>query len=119
MELSLTVGNRAPASDERWTVPLHLSFPLSRVALVPEGGDFVGRLVVFVGARQLDGRQSDLQRQEHEIRIPAAQATTTAAQSFGIDLQLLMGRGQHRLGVGVLDVVTRQASYQRLVVAVP
>jgi VWFA-related protein len=119
MELSLAAGSRVPASDERWTVPLHLSLPLSRVALVPEGGDYVGRLVLFVGAREVDGRQSDVQRQEHEIRIPAAQAATAAGQSFGIDLQLLMGRGQHRVGVGVLDVVTRQASYQRLVVTVP
>ena len=119
MELSLTAGSRVPASDERWTAPLHLSFPLSRVALVPEGGDYVGRLVLFVGARELDGRQSDTQRQEHEIRIPAAQVAAAAAQSFGIDLQLLMGRGQHRVGVGVLDLVTRQASYARLILTVP
>lgn len=119
MELSLTAGSPVPASDERWTLLLHLSFPLSRVALVPEGGDYVGRLVLFVGAREFDGRQSDTQRQEHEIRIPAAQVAAAAAQSFGIDVQLLMGGGQHRVGVGVLDVVTRQASYQRLIVTVP
>lgn len=119
MELSLAAGSRVPASDERWTVPLHLSLPLSRVALVPEGGDYVGRLVLFVGAREVDGRQSDVQRQEHEIRIPAAQAATAAGRSFGIDLQLLMSRGQHRVGVGVLDVVTRQASYARLILTVP
>lgn len=119
MELSLSAGSRVPASDDRWTLPLHLSFPLSRVALVPEGGDYVGRLVLFVGARKLDGRQSDTQRQEHEIRIPAAQAAAAAEQSFGIDLQLLMGQGQHRVGVGVLDLVTRQASYARLILTVP
>jgi hypothetical protein len=75
--------------------------------------------VLFVGARELDGRQSDTQRQEHEIRIPAAQVAAAAEQSFGIDLQLLMGRGQHRVGVGVLDLVTRQASYARLILTVP
>ena len=119
MELSLTAGSRVPASADRWTAPLSLSFPLSRIALVPEGGDYVGRLVLFVGARQVDGRQSDMQRQEHEIRIPAAQIETAAGQRFSIDLQLLMGAGQHRVGIGVLDVVTRQASYERLILTVP
>ena len=119
MDLNLTAGSRVPASADRWTAPLRLSFPLSRVALVPEGGDYVGRLVLFVGARQVDGRQSDMQRQEHEIRIPAAELDTAVEQRFGIDLQLLMGAGQHRVGVGVLDVVTRQASYERLIVSVP
>jgi len=119
MELALSAAGAAPASAERWTLPLHLSLPLSRVALVPEGGDYVGRLVVFVGARQTDGRQSDMQRQEHEIRVPADQIAAAAERSFGIDLQLLLGAGQQRIGVGVLDLVTRQASYQRLVVSVP
>ncbi len=119
MDLSLAAASRVPASDDRWTMPLRVSFPLSRIALVPEGDDYVGRLVLFVGARQVDGRQSDMQRQEHEIRIPAAQLDAAAEQRFGIDLQLLMGAGQHRVGVGVLDVVTRQASYDRLIVTVP
>jgi len=119
MDVSLTAASPVPASDDRWTTPLRLSFPLSRVALVPEGGDYVGRLVLFVGARHVDGRQSDMQRQEHEIRIPAAQLDAAVEQRFGVDLQLLMGAGQHRVGVGVLDVVTRQASYERLIVSVP
>lgn len=119
MGLSLSAGSRVPAAGERWTLPLHLSLLLSKVALIPEGEDYVGRLVLFFGARELDGRQSDMQRQEHEIRIPADQVAAAAAQSFGIDLQLLMAQGQHRIGVGVLDLVTRQASYERLVVTVP
>jgi len=119
MELTLSAGSAAPASADRWTLPLHLSFPLSRVALVPEGGDYVGRLVVFVGARQIDGRQSDLQRQEHEVRVPAAQIAAAGERSFGIDVQLLLGAGQQRVAVGVLDLVTRQASYERVIVTVP
>jgi VWFA-related protein len=119
MELSLSAGARAPASADRWTVPLHASFPLAKIALVPEGDDYVGRLVLFLGARDVDGRQSEMQRQEHEIRIASDQYETAREQRFGIDVQLLLREGQHRVAVGLMDQLTRQAAYERLVVTVP
>jgi VWFA-related protein len=119
MDLDLTAGSRAPASEDRWTVPLHVSFPLSRIALVPEGGDYVGRLVLFVGARDVEGRQSEMQQQEHEVRVPADQYGEARGRRFGIDVQLLLRSGQQRIAVGLMDQLTRQASYDRVVVAVP
>jgi hypothetical protein len=119
LQLELTSGASAPASGDRWTVPLHVSFPLAKIALVPEAGDYVGRVVLFIGARDVDGRQSEMQRQEHEIRVPAEQYDEAATRRFGIDVQLLLREGQHRVAVGVMDQLTRQAGYERVVVTVP
>ena len=119
MELTLDAGSRAPVSEDRWTVPLHVSFPLSRIALVREGDDYVGRLVLFLGARDVDGRQSEMQRQEHEVRVPADQYEQARERRFGIDVQLLLGAGQQRIAVGLMDQLTRQAAYDRVVVSVP
>ncbi len=105
-------GTPAPATAERWTVPLHISFPIANVALIPEGEDYVGRVLLFVAARDTEGRQSDIQRQEHEVRIPAADYEVAQEQRFGIDVSLLMEPGSYRVAVGLMDQITRQAAYQ-------
>jgi VWFA-related protein len=119
MELELTPGRPEPAAGTRWGVPLHLSFPLEKVALLELGGDYVGRVVLFIGAQDIKGRNSEIQRQEHEVRIPAADYEKALRQRFGIDFKLLLDEGQQRVAVGLMDQITRRASYERIVVTVP
>jgi len=119
MELELTPGRPEPAAGTRWGVPLHLSFPLEKVALLEIGGDYVGRVVLFIGAQDLKGRNSEIQRQEHEVRIPAADYEKALKQRFGIDFKLLLDEGKQRVAVGLMDQITRRASYERIVVSVP
>ncbi len=119
MDLAVDRGRASPAAADRWSVPLHLSFPLQTIALVPQGEEYLGQVVLFLGARDMAGRSSEMQRQEHEIRIPAEQYQAATEQRFGIDFQLLLREGQHRVSVGLMDRVTRQAAYDRIVVTVP
>jgi hypothetical protein len=119
MNLDVAAGEPAPATGARWTVPLHLSFPLDRIALIPEADEYVGRLLLFLGARNLEGRNSELQRQEHEVRVAAADIERARGQRFGIEVKLLLEESQHRVAVGLMDRMTRQASYERVVVSVP
>jgi VWFA-related protein len=119
MGLELTTGEAAPAASNRWTVPLHLSFPIASLALVPEVDDYVGRVVLILGARDVEGRQSELQRQEHEIRVPAADYDVARDRRFGIDVRLLLEEERYRVAVGLMDRVTRQASYDRVALTVP
>ncbi len=119
MDLELTVGQPAPATGSRWTAPVHLSFPLDRVALMPVGEEYLATIVLFVGARDADGRQSEIQRQEHEIRIPAADIEAARGTRFGIDTQLLLDEGRHRISIGLMDSITRQASYEQMTLSVP
>ncbi len=119
MDLEISRGRASPASADQWSVPVHLSFPLDAIALVPQGDEYLGQVVLFLGARDLQGRSSEMQRQEHEIRIPADQYQGAREQRFGIDFQLLLREGQHRVGVGLMDRITRQAAYDRMVVTVP
>ena len=72
MGLEVEAGTPAAATADRWLLPARLSFPLSSVALLPEGDDFVARIVLFIAARDTDGKRSDLVRQMHEIRVPTA-----------------------------------------------
>jgi VWFA-related protein len=118
MQLEVETGVAAPASEKRWLLPTHISFPVRKIALLPEGSDYVGRIVLFVAARDTNGKQSDLVRQEHEIRVPAADYEDAQRQRWGIDTSLLMESGRYKISVAVLDPLTRQDSYRTIAVAV-
>jgi VWFA-related protein len=112
MQVEVATGNPAPASAGRWTVPMEVSFPIETVALLPEGDDYVGRVVLFAAARDVEGKQSDIVRQEHEIRIPAGDYDDARSRRFTVGTNLLMETGSYTLSVGLMDQVTRVASYQ-------
>jgi VWFA-related protein len=111
MELDIETGTPSAASERRWLLPAHISFPISNVALLPVGDDYVGQVVIFIAARDSEGKQSDLVRQEHEIRVPAADYEQAQRQRWGIDTSLLMESGRYRIAVALLDPLTRQDSF--------
>ena len=73
---------------------------------------------MFVAVRGTDGKQSDMVRQDHEIRVPAAEYDQAQRQRWAIDTQLLMESGRYKIAVAILDPLTRQDSYQTIAVAV-
>ncbi len=114
LDIRVKTGNPSPASKSRWTLPIEVSFPLKQLALLPEGDDYVGRAVMFVAARDRDGGQSDLVRQQHEVRVPAADYKKLKQEKFIISASLLMESGSFTVSVGLMDQVTRQASYDQV-----
>lgn len=116
--VDVVTGTPAPASEKRWLLPTHISFPLANVAMLPEGEDFVARVVFFIAARDTKGKRSDLVRQEHEVRIPADHYEEARGKRFGIDTQLLMERGRYKISVAILDPITRQDSYETVTTSV-
>jgi len=114
MAISVETGDPAPAADERSILPFEIGFPLDSIAMVPEGDEFVGRVVVFIAVRDEKGRQSDMQRRDHEIRIPQSDFEAHHSERFVIELPLLMRSGSFRIVVGVLDRLTRQTSYSTI-----
>ncbi len=119
MGLELSAATPVAASETRWMVPLHLSIDLGKVALLNLGDDLLGRVVIFIGARDEEGRNTEVQQQEHEISLPRADYLAAGRERFGIDFKLLLEEGRHRISVGVMDPITRQDSYQKIVVTVP
>ncbi len=110
--VDVVTGTPAPASEKRWLLPTQVSFPIGNIAMLPEGDDFVARVVLFVAARDSNGKSSDLVRQEHEIRIPADRYEDAVSKLYSIDTQLLMEPGRYKISVALLDPLTRQDSYR-------
>jgi hypothetical protein len=119
MAIDLTAGVERPATEGRWIVPVEIGIPIESVALLPEAGDYVGRVVLFLANRDRKGRQSDMQRRQFEIRMPAADYETRRNERFVAAFDLLFDEGEHDVVVGVLDPVTRQTSFANLRLSVP
>ncbi len=118
MGIEFTSGTPSAASEKRWLVPAQISFPLKNVALLPVGEDYVARVVMFVAVRDSDGKQSDLVRQEHEVKVPASVYEQAQNQMWTLDTQLLMESGRYKMSVAILDPITRQDSYKTISKAV-
>ncbi len=112
MGLEVSLEPAGPAAENRWLVPVRVSFDLSTVALLPQGEDYVGQVTLFIAARGSDGKHSDLVRQEHEVRMPIDLYETARDGRYAISLQMLMAEGSYRVSVGLMDQVTRQSSYK-------
>ncbi len=111
MEIMVEIGSQGPAGETRWMVPFQLSFPLRKVALLPMGDDYVGNVVMFLAARSTNGDRSDVVRQNHEIRVKAADYEAAQLRRYTISASLLMEEGTYSVAVGLLDPVTRAASF--------
>ena len=57
MDLEVVTGTPVPASEERWILPAEISFPINKIAMLPEGDDYVSRIVLFVASRDSEGRE--------------------------------------------------------------
>jgi len=111
MALDATTLAAKPATGNRWILPLEVSVPLQSIALIEYGDEYVGQVVFFLAARDIKGKQSDLQRREQEIRIPVADFERRRNEHVVIEMDLLMEEGRYRLAIGVLDSFTRQSSF--------
>jgi VWFA-related protein len=114
MGIEVTAGIQKPASAERWILPVEVAFPIGSIAMLPEAGEYVGRVVLFVANRDTKGKQSDIQRRQFEIRMPPRDYETRRGEQYVAALDLLLEAGEQRVVVGVLDPVTRQASFARI-----
>jgi hypothetical protein len=110
MGIELTAGATRPASEDRWVLPLEISFPIESVALLPEGDEYVGQVVAYLATRNTKGRQSEIQRREFQIRMPAADWSSRRSERYTATFDLV---------VGLLDPVTRQSSFARITESVP
>jgi VWFA-related protein len=109
--VELAVGEPVPASERYWSLPVEVRVPIQKLALVPSGEEYVGSIMVYYAARDDEGKQSDLQRQQHDVRIPKKDYDQAQSKHFTITASLLLEPGKYRISVGLRDVLTNQAGF--------
>lgn len=114
MKVEIQAGEPAPADGGRWTLPVEVKVPIEAIALVPDGDELAGVLMVYYAARDDEGKRSDLQRQEHAVRMPQQDYEKARRRQWVVSASLLLEPGMYRISVGVLDAITNQAGYSSL-----
>ena len=112
--IEVTSGAQVRATESQWLQPLTVYLPVTSLAMTLDGDDYVGQVVLFVAMRDLEGGNTDVQRQIHDFRLSADEYEERKDDRFTIFLRLLLGSGRHSIVVGLLDQKTHQTSYQKL-----
>lgn len=112
--LAIDVVLAPPRLDEagHQRLPILVKVPVSKLALLPRGEVFEGRVSVHVGARDTSGRASRIQSVEVPIEIPSQvlPKLLEANQTLGHHFLLEMIPDQHMVAVGVRDEVANVES---------
>lgn len=95
-------------------VPLSVKVPLSRIALLPQNEEHLGRVSVFIAVQDEKGRMSDPQTIDLPMRIPNDQLLAAISQTAEYRAQLQMRSGPQKLAVGVWDEVGAVGSTMNL-----
>jgi VWFA-related protein len=109
--VALQFGSMSRRDDGNVLVPIHLSIPLDKVTLLPQAGEQVARLRVFIAAADTEGGMSPVQNTPLPLTIPTADLEEARRKGWGYDVSLLMRPGQHRVSVGVRDELGGVSSY--------
>jgi hypothetical protein len=110
LEVAMEFGRVAPTEKDRFLVPVMVKVPLSKLVLVPQEEIHVGRIGIFICARDGKGRTSPVESVDVPIRIPNDKLLTALGQVAGYRLTLLMRAEEHAVAVGVRDELGRVES---------
>ncbi len=111
LHANLSVGEPKPYDAENYTIPVRVAVPLSKITLVPAGEQYEGQFFVYFVVLDVSGKQSDLQVEQQQIRVPKANYESAVRKDFYFDATLIVVPGGQTLAVAVRDAVSSQTSY--------
>ncbi|MEM8997410.1 MAG: VWA domain-containing protein, partial [Acidobacteriota bacterium] len=113
--LGIDIGFGASRKDGNSSlVPVEVKIPLGKLTLVPQSGQYLGRVKVAVAVMDDEGSLSPVEQQPtHTIQIPEAEIDIAKTKSFVYEVVLAMRPGLSRVAVTVRDELTSQTSFLR------
>ncbi len=109
LAIRAVVGEPSPAGKKRYTLPVKVLVPVDKIALLPTGEEYRGRITVWTVAAAAANKLSPLARQDHEIVVPADKMSRLG--TLAIDLTVELPEGDCRVSVAVLDEVTGEVGF--------
>jgi VWFA-related protein len=103
LEVALDVVRETKNDKGQLLVEVLVKFPIARLVLLPQGNFHEGKVSVWVGTRDLRGRNSTVQEIAVPIRVPNDQLLTALGQTAAYKMPLLLRPEEHRIAVTVRD----------------
>jgi VWFA-related protein len=109
--VSVSVGDAKPYDSENYLLPVRVAVPIGKLGLVPSGDQYLGSFFVYFVVLDVSGKQSDLQIQRQEVKVPLKDLAVAQRKDFYYDVQLIVVPGGQKVAVGVRDGVSNLVSY--------
>jgi VWFA-related protein len=103
LEVALEFEEETKDKKGNPVVSLLVKFPMSKLVLLPQEHVHEGRIKVFVGARDGQGRTSPITEMPVPIRIPNDQLLTALGQTATFRVQVAVREGEQTIAVSVRD----------------
>jgi hypothetical protein len=113
LHIIVKVGTPAHAED-LYKVPVEIQIPMESLTLLQQGESYMGGFSVYVAVANKEGDMSDVARQQHQIRVPAADYGKINGKHYTYSLDLLMEPGPNKISVGVVDDVSNTTGFDRV-----
>jgi len=113
LHILVRTGTPVP-QDDLFKVPVEIQIPMESLTLLPQGNEYMGGFSVYVAVANKDGDMSDVNRQSHQIRVPADDFKKLKGKYYAYDVDLLMEGGPNRISIGVIDDVSSVTGFDRI-----
>ena len=111
LRAGLSVGEPKPYDKENYLLPVRIAVPIAKLGMVPAGDQYEGQFFVYFVVLDASGKQSDLQVDRQQVKIPAKDFTTAQGKDFYYDAKLIVVPGGQKLAVGIRDSVSNLTSF--------
>ncbi len=109
--IGVSVGEPKPYDNENYLLPVRVSVPIGKLGLVPSGEIYEGQFFVYFVVLDVSGKQSDLQIQRQQVKVPQKDLAAAQRKDFYFDVSLIVVPGGQKLAVGVRDGISNMTSY--------
>ena len=112
--VTLTLGELRKEGRNQYLVPVDVTIPTTAVTLFQDGEVMAGGFTVYIAAGTKDGGLSPVSKREQVIRLPPATIAALQAKPLLFHAEILVGKGENILSVGVVDRLSNAAGYARV-----
>jgi VWFA-related protein len=111
LDITVEIGEQAPAAGGQYSVPIRLHIPLFKLAILNQNETYQGKLRLMVVIRDQDGGTSPVRQVEVPLSIPRKEVLNAMGQYYVYNLTLNMKPGIQSVAVAVRDDIGATTSY--------
>ena len=119
LDARVSLGEGRKEEGKFYLVPLTVTVPGARLALLDQGGARAGRVTICMAAKDEDGRRAEPRCKSFDIAVPAERFAAWTGQAAAFSFEVQLRKGRCRLAVTARDEVAQEESIVVRDVVVP
>jgi len=113
-DLHIELKRDEPVADgENKRVKLHVLIPFKSLKLVARGDQVAGGFAVYISTGDAKGRASAVNRQTHDIRLPADKMQQIGDRMIDFNVDVVLSGGKNQISIGVMDQQSQQTGFAK------